>query len=112
MPDNVTSAAQITAKLSTVGTLKAQLTGVKRFEYKLGFGEQVVLANTVFTYLGVVASPAALPSGPHNGDTYFVTSEQTYYAWMGERWMDIGAATMCEQLTAEQKAYLMSLVGE
>lgn len=111
MPERVTSVVYLTAKLTTVGTLKAQLTGVKRFEFTLGFGEQVILANTVFTYLGTVANIPGLPANPRNGDTYYVTAEQTYYAWMGERWMDIGAATMCEQLTAEQKAYLKSLVG-
>lgn len=111
MSEQFASVANITAQLSGVRALKATLTAVKRFSYRLEFGEQVILANTVFTFLGSIADLMSFPQNPHNGDAYYVSSEQTYYAFMGERWMDIGAATMCEQLTAAQKAYLKSMVG-
>ena len=110
MSAQVRPAYALTVALSAVGTLKAQLILDQQLYCELGFGENVILANTVFTYLGTVTDTSELPDNPNNGNAYMVESEETYYAWMGEHWVDIGAATMCEQLTSEQKAYLKSLV--
>jgi len=110
MSVSLTPVGTLTATLSATGALHAVISGNRSLSAQLFFTEQSVLANTVFTYKGSVTDISSLPATAENGDAYYVESDTTYYAWMGERWQDIGAGTMTEDLTAAQIAELQGLV--
>ena len=110
MPVSLMPVGTLTAALSATLSLHAVMSGIPKLTGYLGFAEQSVLANTVFTYKGSVTDISSLPATAENGDAYYVESDTTYYAWMGERWQDIGAGTMTEDLTAAQIAELQGLV--
>lgn len=110
MPVSLMPVGTLTATLSATGSLHAVMSGMPKLSGHLDFTEQNVLVNTVFTYKGSVIDISGLPANADNGDAYYVESDTTYYAWMGERWQDIGAGTMTEDLTAAQIAELQGLV--
>ena len=110
MPASFTPIGNLHGNLTSESGLSANLSGSAVVYGVLDFGEHTIPANTVFTYKGSVTDISSLPSDSENGDAYLVESENSYYAWMGERWQDIGAGTMTEDLTAAQVAELQGLV--
>lgn len=112
MPSRLTPVGQLTGQLTPVIRLKGSVSGRQEIRPSLNFGERIVLANTIFTYLGILATLDSLPANPANGDVYWVESEESNYAWMGERWINIGANTMAEKLTPEQIAALQGLLND
>lgn len=112
MPARLTPIGQLTGRLSPVIRIKGSVSGRQELRSCLHFGERIILAGTIFTYLGIVADLDSLPDSPANGDVYWVESEESNYAWMGERWINIGANTMCEKLTPEQIAVLQGLIND
>lgn len=110
MPVSFVPIGVISGKLSSASNMAANLSSTSTLKGTLHFSEEVVLANTIFLYKGSVTDISSLPPSANNGDTYYVEADTTYYAWMGERWQDIGAGTMTEDLTAAQIAELQGLV--
>lgn len=110
MPVSFVPIGIISGKLSSASNMAASLSSTNTIKGTLHFSEEVVLANTVFLYKGSVTDISSLPQSSENGDTYLVESENSYYAWMGERWQDIGTGTMTEDLTAAQITELQGLV--
>lgn len=110
MPATFTPIGNLHGNLTSESGLSANLSGSTVVYGVLDFGEHTIPANTVFTYKGSVTDISSLPATAENGDAYYVESDTTYYAWMGERWQDIGAGTMTEDLTAAQIAELQGLV--
>ena len=110
MPVSFVPIGIISGKLSSASNMTARLSSTSALKGTLHFSEEIVLTNAVFLYKGSVADISGLPENADNGDTYFVESENSHYAWMGERWQDIGSGTMTEDLTSEQIAELQGLV--
>jgi hypothetical protein len=54
-------------------------------------------ASSVFHFKGSVLNESALPDSGEDGDVYLVDSEDSYFAWDGEGWTDIG-----QLLTADE----------
>lgn len=107
---NITPEGQLSASLSSELYFDCKLSADTVLTAKVDFAENVIPANTVFTYKGVAATSGDLPNDASYGDAYSVTSESSYFAWNGEEWIDIGEATMYEELTAGQIEELQGLL--
>lgn len=110
MPVSLTPINTINGKISSALNMTAKLSSTNTIKGTLHFSEEIVLANTVFVYKGSVTDISSLPPSPENGDAYLVESENSYYAWMGERWQNIGGGAMVEDLTSAQIAELQGLI--
>ena len=50
--------------------------------------------GSALVYKGVVATLSDLPSNARAGDTYFVTAQNSSYAYNGTTWQDIGSTNI------------------
>lgn len=64
-------------------------------------------ASSVFHFKGSVLNESALPDSGEDGDVYLVDSEDSYFAWDGEGWTDIG-----QLLTADEAQEIIADVSD
>lgn len=57
-------------------------------------------AKSMLHFKGSVLNESALPDSGNEGDTYLVDSEDSYFAWDGEGWTDVGQLLSMDDVAA------------